>query len=314
MAFFISLEQICIMFILMAIGFLCRKNGMIHEETGKDLTAILVYIVGPCLIINAFERPASASLIKDFGLTFLAGSLNYLFPIAFSSLLLRLPRLKNDPDKQLIAFGAVYNNCGFIGIPLIQALLGSKGTFFAVPILVLNNIFVWSHGIGTFKKRQPLADTLRTILLNPNIIATAIGFILFITGASLKFPAVIDRSVNYVASLNTPLSMIVIGSNLGTISGDFYKDGKAWLICFLRNFLMPACMSVILLLVPLSMTAYLAVVIMAAAPVAGFIVMLSLLANRPVAFPMRCLCLSTLMSVVSVPLIIMLANWLKQLL
>ena len=129
MAFFISLEQICIMFILMAIGFLCRKKGMIHEETGKDLTAILVYIVGPCLIINAFERPASASLIKDFGLTFLAGSLNYLFPIAFSSLFLRLPRLKNDPDKQLIAFGTVYNNCGFIGIPLIQALLGSKGTF-----------------------------------------------------------------------------------------------------------------------------------------------------------------------------------------
>ena len=158
-----------------------------------------------------------------------------------------------------------------------------------------------------------MADTLRTVLFNPNIIATAIGFVLFITGASLKFPAVIDRSVSYVASLNTPLSMIIIGSNLGTISGDFYKDSKAWLICFLRNFLMPACMSVILLLVPLSTTAYLAVVIMAAAPVAGFIVMLSLLANRPVAFPMRCLCLSTLMSVVSVPVIIMLASWLKQL-
>lgn len=94
MAFFISLEQIYIMFILMAIGFLYRKKGMIHEETGKDLTAILVYIVGPCLVINAFERPASASLVKDFSLTFLAGSLNYLFPIAFSSLLLSLPCLK----------------------------------------------------------------------------------------------------------------------------------------------------------------------------------------------------------------------------
>ena len=67
---------------------------MIHEETGKDLTAILVYIVGPCLIINAFERPASASLVKDFGLTFLAGSLNYLFPIAFISILLRMFRSK----------------------------------------------------------------------------------------------------------------------------------------------------------------------------------------------------------------------------
>ena len=311
MTFFISLQQICIMFILMAIGFFCRKKGMIHDATSKALTAILVYIVGPCLIINAFERPATKSLVVDFGMTFLAGSINYLFPILCSLLLLKIPKIQKDPDKELIAFGMVYNNCGFIGIPLIQALLGSKGTFFAVPILVLNNIFIWSHGISSFQEREPISDTIRKVLLNPNIIATVIGFVLFLTGASLRFPAVVGKSISYVASLNTPLSMIVIGSNLGAIKGDFYKDQKAWLICFLRNYLMPTCLAFILLLFPLSNTAYLAVVIMAAAPVAGFIVMLSLLANRPVAFPMRALCLSTLMSVVSVPLIVMLASLLK---
>lgn len=314
MVFLISFQQICIMFILMGIGFFCRKKGMIHEETSKDLTSLLIWIVSPCLIINSFERKVTPSLIKNFWLVIIAGICIYLFPIIFANIFVKHSKFKDDPDKNLIAFGTAYNNCGFIGIPLIQAIMGSQGTFFAVPILAVNNLFMWTHGISAFQKKQPISDTARKIFTNPNIIATIIGFILFITGISTHLFPILKDSISYVAQLNTPLSMIVIGSNLGAIKGDFYKDGKAWLVTFFRNVLMPFCLIFILLLIPMSKTAYLSCIIMASAPVAGFIVMLSLMANRPVAFPMRVLCLSTVSSLVTVPAMIMLANIIKNLL
>lgn len=308
MYFFISLKQIAIMFILMGIGFLCRSVNLMYEQTNKELTKILLYVVSPCIIINSFLQPATITLLKGFFWGLLATAVVFSVSIVLAKLLFSFPRFRQNPQVDAMKFAATYSNGGFMGIPLVQAMMGTAGTFYSVPYLVVYNVFLWSHGVGIFEQghKRLISDQIRTILLNPNIIATMIGFIIFVLNIHLS--EIITQPIKDIVQVNTPLSMIVIGANLGGLSLAMIKERNIWFICLIRNLIFPMIILLILHLLPLSDTAYLAIVIMASCPIAGLIVMLSLMNNQPLEFPSQSLCLSTLLSVVTLPLIIMLAS------
>lgn len=308
MYFFISLKQIAIMFILMGIGFLCRSTNLMHDQTNKELTKILLYVVSPCIIINSFLQPVTMALLKGFFWGIIATTMVFGSSIIVAKLLFALPIFRKNPQVDAMKFAATYSNGGFMGIPLVQAMMGTAGTFYSVPYLVVYNIFLWSHGVSIFQKgeKQLISDQIRTIILNPNIIATVIGFIIFITGFHIS--DIITQPIKDIVNVNTPLSMIVIGANLGGLSVNMIKDKNIWFICFVRNLLFPAMIILLLGLLPLTQTAYMAIVIMASCPIAGLIVMLSLMNNQSLDFPSQSLCLSTLLSVITLPAIIMLAS------
>lgn len=308
MYFFISLKQIAIMFILMGVGFLCRYINLMHDQTNKELTKILLYVVSPCIIINSFLQPVTATLLKGFLFGLIATTVVFSVSIIVAKLIFSLPIFKKNPEVDAMKFAATYSNGGFMGIPLVQAMMGKAGTFFSVPYLVIYNIFLWSHGVGIFEKGKPrvVSDQIRTIVLNPNIIAAFIGFIIFV--ARVPLPDVITIPIKDIVAVNTPLSMIVIGANLGGLSKDMVKDKNVWFICLIRNILFPLMIILALRLIPLSDTAYLAIVIMASCPIAGLIVMLSLMNNQPLEFPSQALCLSTLLSVLTLPMVIVTAS------
>ncbi|WP_330767680.1 AEC family transporter [Ligilactobacillus equi] len=310
MYFLISFQQICIMFILMGIGFTCQRLKVLHEQTIKELTTILINVVSPCLIFNSFHQKMTTNLLQTFWWTILATVISFSVSVFLGKLLFSLPTFKENDRQGIYKFAVTYTNSGFMGIPLIQALISKQGTFFSVPFLVVNNIFLWTHGVSLFQKRKRfmLGETLRTILLNPNIIATIIGLLFFISGLNQALPVMVMKPIEYVATLNTPLSMIVIGANLATIKGKFYDDLEVWGLVFLRNLIFPLILVATLAFLPLSSTAFTAITVMISAPVAGLIVMLSLINNQPVDFASKVLCLSTVCSMISLPLMIMLAN------
>lgn len=310
MYFFISLKQIAIMFILMGIGFLCRYLNLMHDQTNKELTKILLYVVSPCIIINSFLQPVTAALLKGFFWGLIATAIVFSVSIVVAKLIFSFPVFKHSSRVNAMKFAATYSNGGFMGIPLVQAMMGTAGTFYSVPYLVVYNVFLWSHGVGIFEhgKKRVILDQVRTIIFNPNIIATFIGFIIFILHIPLS--EIITQPIKDIVNVNTPLSMIVIGANLGSLSKDMVKDREIWFICLLRNMVFPLIILLTLRLLPLSQTAYLAIVIMASCPIAGLIVMLSLMNNQPLDFPSQSLCLSTLLSVISLPVVIMLASML----
>ena len=195
-----------------------------------------------------------------------------------------------------------------MGVPLVQAILGTKGVFFAVPYLIVYNIFMWMHGIRMFtQKKQSFRESLGQAVINPNIIAAVIGMILFIT--QFKLPDVVSDPMNYIANLNTPLSMIVIGTNLGAINlKEDWHDKLAWSGVFIRNLFFPIVILGILYVLPLPAIAKMTTLIMASCPVAGVVVLFSLLSNFDVKFPTKLMCLSTLVAIITIPLVICLAT------
>lgn len=304
------------MLLLMVIGLVCSRVGFLHQQTITDLTSILLYVVSPCLILNAFQQDYSPERMVLLGKLFVVMGIIFAMNIALAALLFSRKTVP-DPEKRVILkFGSAYTNAGFIGVPLAQAVGGQMGVFCAVPYLVLYNVFLWTHGITLFRQagknagqagtsnRTDHRETLRKILLNPNILAAAAGILLY--AGRIHFPSIIGQTISHVASLNTALSMIVIGSNLAAVDRKtIFTDRNVWIGAIIRNIVFPLLAVGILSIFRLGGTAASTTLIEASCPVAGVAVLFSVLNGYETEFPTKLMCLSTILSVVTVPLMIL---------
>ena len=301
-------NQIVLMFCLMLIGVLVNKMGFMHPQTSNDLTNILLYIVSPCLIISAFEQRYSSARMGQLAMVMGGTIIFYIVEIIITHVL--FGKVSNLNLRRTVQYGSVYSNAGFMGIPLTSSLFGSTGVFFAVAALAGFNLFSWTHGISLFKsknKKMDRLENLRTILLNPNILAIAVGLVMFIS--SFHFPGTIDQVIHYVSSINTPLSMIVIGNSLANIQISRRLLSKPILgAIFLRNILYPILAILIFNLLAINGIAFYTTLLMAACPVAGIVVLFTLQAEGDEGPAVALMSLSTILSLLTIPLIFALSK------
>ena len=268
------------------------------------MTGFVMYVVGSSVIINAFNRPVTPVLLNNFAMTAFAAVVLMGSSILISHFLFKFDRFSKNENLSTYKFASVYSNCGFMGIPLIEALLGADGTFFAIPYLAVFNILLWSHGIGLYEMNENGKIQWNKVVKNPCIISSVLGFVLFLFGVIYKMPNVVTKPVFYLASMNTPLSMIIIGANFVSITEPFHRDKMAWEVSFIRNILFPLIYIAILFIIPMKTDAKIATLAMASAPIAGVSVLFCLMFDKSTDFPSRALCLSTIFSVVTLPVII----------
>lgn len=291
------------MFGLMLIGVLINKCHFMHAQTANDLTNILLYVVSPCLIIGAFEQPFSGSRLHQFLLA-AAGTLIWYVVVTLLARLI-FGHLHDPNLRRITQYGSIYSNAGFMGIPLISALFGSTGVFYAVVALAGFNLFSWTLGVRLF--HAPATHQYRQILLNPNIIAIVVGLLLFVSGWHL--PGTLNHIVTAVGSVNTPLSMIVIGNSLAQIT--FSRQMlNPWLglTLLLRNLVFPLLGAGLLTVLGVSGIAYTTTLIMIACPVAGIVVLFTLQIHGDAAPAIAVMSLSTILSLITIPLVVALGS------
>lgn len=309
MSFGISAGQVAIMFLLMALGWLAYRLKWIGNDAVKGMTKLLLFIVTPAVIVQAFLRPFDPDRLRTIGLVFALDVAVFTITIGLAAVFFARRFVPDDGRRTALRFGTVYSNAGFLGIPLAQALLGDDGVLYVVAFVVTYHVFVWTQGDALFGARRPGAreNRLLEVLLNPNIIATAVGMLLFLL--SLQLPALLEQVVGYVSAMNTPLSMIVIGANLAAIGvRSVFRDRLAWLGTLARNLVVPLVFVGLFALLPLDPVAKMATLIAISAPVGAFLVMFCVLHERDTRFPTRLLTLSTLSAIVTMPTILGLAG------
>lgn len=300
------INQILVMFILMALGFLANKLRLLHEESVSDLTQILLMIIGPALIITALQRPSTSDSLHTLLLVGFGVFLLYVIEIVLAQLF--FGKVKDRDSRRSAIFSSVYNNVGFIGIPLVTALFGLDGVFYAVTSMVVYNIFCWTHGIALFhKEKQPLSDSLRSIILNPNVLAIILGLMLFLTSTSL--PKIVVTSLTYLGNANTPLSMMVIGYTLADIRFSRQLLDKVVVLTVLcRNFLFSVFALFLFNWLSLKGIDYSASLLVAACPAPSMAVLFTLQVKGDTAYAAAEMGLSTALSLVSIPFLFFLAS------
>jgi len=294
--------QVATLFIMMAAGFALVKLGKFTKGTLSQLSFFLLYVVGPCLMIDSFQVASSPELLQDLGVGALVTVGLYTIYILISLVFFR----RQGPDQRdVLRFGVVYGNCGFMGLPLLQSILGPQALIYGALALGIFNVSTWSHGVATMGGRHALS--IRNALINPGILGLAIGLLLFIP--QIELPSPVGNAVSFVAGCNTPVAMLVIGGQMaGANLSQVIRRPILYISAAIKLMLIPAVAAIILLPLRLSPMFYCTSVILAATPTAGITSMFAQRFERDTATAAQSISLSTLLCILTLPVFAVLAK------
>lgn len=293
--------QVAIVFILIAVGFTLKKCRLIDENGSKQLTNILLMIVTPCVLINSYQR----EFIAEYAVKLLAAAgfavLIHIVMIIAATLLCR-PEKTNH--YRINIFSAVYSNCGFMAIPLLTAVLGTDGVFYGAAYLAIFNICYWTHGVLLYSgDRKSLS--LKKAFLNPGVIGTFLSLLLFFL--QIRLPKIVLSPVEYLAGLNTPLAMIVLGAYLADIDlRKTLKKPSIYFVSLLRLIVFPIIAVFLAKLMRLDETVATSVLISAACPTATVTTLFAAKFGLDAGYASEIVSFTTLLSIVTIPLVMFL--------
>ena len=295
----ILLRQIAIMALLMAVGILLSRRGFLSPQGTKDLGAILLRIIIPCVIVKSYITTYSRERLLELALS--AGLALVAFILAMG-----IAYLVYGKRRRIENFASAFCNAGFIGIPLAQAVIGDEGVFYMAASVALLNLFQWTYGVYIMTDRK---DSIRakTIVKNPVVIAIVVGIALFLS--RLPVPGILTSTLGYIAGMNTPVAMILMGTYMAKLPWRKLLDKRAYGCVLLRLVVIPAVVLAVFWALPITnqnvaLAAYLA----AATPVGANICVFAQQYDCDYEFSVVTVCLSTVLSIVTVPLMVSLAQ------
>ncbi len=303
------LDQTIIMLILIMVGVLCFKTHIISRESNKDLSKLVLQVVNPAVIFMSYQTDYKSELVRNLLLTFAlsVGSMAILIAAAYIFI-----RKKEDRETEIERFSAIYSNCGFMGIPLMNALFGMEGVFYLTAYITVFNIIVWTHGIILISGEKDIKKVIK-VFYSPTIISIVLGIICFFL--KLRLPEVPSRAFNFVVQLNTPLAMIVSGVTMAeTDIPELLKNKRVYIVCALRLLLLPAILSVLLSLLPLDEKVRMTVIVAAAAPPAAMCTLQCIRYGRNSVYASELFTAGTVFSVATLPMMVRITEYLTKIL
>lgn len=301
--FIMIAQQVLVLFILIAVGFACGKKGILTDASSKKITDIVLYVVTPCVMISAFQRDFSMELLGSILITALCAAAIIAATIFIAKLVFHD---KNESRKKVLQFSTVFSNCGFMSLPLQKAILGDDGWFYGSIFVAVFNVIVWTYGLVMMSgdKKQL---SIKKLAFNPGIVGVIVALIIFVLG--IKLPYIVSEPIDYLAALNTPLPMLVIGFYLS--QADFKKaftDAGAYLAMLVRLVVVPLLSMAVMWLLGVDKTIIIACVIASAAPTAATTTMFAAKYDRDVELSVSVVASTTLVSIITMPLVVALAE------
>lgn len=226
----------------MLVGGILGKRNIISEQTAVGLDGLIMKLALPALIIVSMDREYSPERLEVSLLLILICMIAHLAAVALVELWGRKTNRK-DPQRGTLQFLTVFGNVAFIGFPVVNAVLGSDGLFYAAMFVIPFNFFLFGYGVFVLKRESKM--DVMTVLKNPGMIAAFLGILIFV--ADLDLPGILKQPVSMAASLAIPLSLLTVGSRIGRIHiKDLFQPIDIWMVAALRMLAFPLTLLLIL--------------------------------------------------------------------
>ncbi len=286
------------LFLLMFLGIIAGKAGIISQNGRKCLSDILIYIISPCNIIESFRQNVTAEFLHQ-ALQILA--ISFGIQIFCSCINCVLYRRYSANQQQVLKYATICSNGNFIGIPIVRGIFGAQGVLFAALTLLPVRIHIWTYGIALFSGRQKKKEIVGKILLHPCIISIFAGFAMMLVHTYPPEP--IWNLITSVGDCITPLAMLLVGSIIA--EGNWRKifNRTAIYYSLLRLILIPLAVFMVLRVLPLDDLVKGVSVVLAGMPAASLTAVFAEKYNSDVELASKCIVASTLFSIVTVPII-----------
>ncbi len=307
MNFSALLNTVVTLFILISVGFGSRKLGLIDDAFSKKLSGLIVNIGQPMLIISSLISLEYTEENLKRGLVALAISLGLHFFVGLLAYLLAKP-FKSADERKISEFSLVFTNCGFMGLPVLESLYGADGLFCGAFYLMGFHLFIWTWGMFILGRgRDDIKLTPRKILLNLGTVPCVIGFLLFLL--PVKLPGFVLQSASYLASLCTPISLIITGALIATAPlRELFGRAKLYIFSAVKLLVIPTVVCLCLRAIGLDSFFVVFGTVMAAMPSASVITMFGELYSIDPGYASRVVGLTSVLSVVTLPIIVSIAR------
>ena len=231
----ITAQQVAELFILMGLGALGAKTGLLRPEGKQTLSNLLVNLVVPAMIINSYRMDFSPEILRNllaaFALSILSSLLGLVITLLFTA-------RSKDSRTPIFRFACIFSNAGYMGLPLISALFGSEGLLYASAYFTIFNLLLWTLGYSIVSGSSDPKKVAGSLLRCPAIYAIVVGLVLYLF--QIPLPTLITQPMELLGDMNTPLSMLITGMLIA--SGDLRRiltDKHIWELTVIRMFFIP---------------------------------------------------------------------------
>ena len=284
-------SQLCLLFMWIATGFVANKAKVLTSEAEGYFSSFLIKIALPASTISAVlgDSGASAGLVAEA--CAVAAAVFVLLPVAAQIIGKFVPLA---PVYKLLM---IYPNLGFMGIPVISSIYGTDSVVYVSMFMIFFNLSLFSYGetimgSGGFSLKK---------IINPGSIASAAALVIFILGIGIPEP--FSRLFESVGNITSPLAMIVIGSSIASVRlGELIRDKRTLVCAAVRVFIVPLILFAVLLPLDIDKTVMGISVLLMSMPVAGNVPMLCMAHGSESSTASGGLCISTLLSLITIPL------------
>lgn len=293
-------NQVIILFVIMLIGYVAKKQGKISKELISGLGVLLLDITLPGMIIASFNQSFSKQKLMGILIVFVCALGIHLLSLILGKFLFRKYA---DSTRTILKFILIFSNCAYMGFPILESIFGKEGVLYGSIYNIAFNIFLWTAGVMMFSDQKELPDFKKAIY-NPGMISVFIGMIIFLF--SIKLPAPIYNSLDMLGKTTTPLSMIIIGSMLA--DADFksiFTEYATYYGSLLRLIILPAIVLFVLKWIGLSGVMLGSLVISAAAPAAATTAVFAERYGGDESLASKIIFISTLLSLITMPGIVL---------
>lgn len=312
MNFSALLSTIATLFVLLIVGYIAGKTGIIDGTASKKLSALILKVSQPILIIYSIVKMQYSAENLKLGLkTILLCFVLHFFMavIAYFACI----KIKNFDERKILEFSMIFGNTGFIGIPIMESLFGDVGAFMAAFNMIVFNTLMWTLGLSIFARgRNDIKLTLKQVFINKGSVPSVIGLAIFVIPAfipSFTLPSFAVSSLSYISSLCTPVSMFIIGALLaGRTAKQIFGSAKMYYLCAFKLIILPLLICVIMKLLGFGEMWILFSVALTCMPAATSVSMLAETYDVAPGFSAQGVGASSLFSIATMPCVIWLAQ------
>ena len=321
-----------IFFVMMVPGIIMKKAKLSTDGFGKALSNLVLYVAQPALILRSYLRTYNSKILLNILYVAIFAAVTHVVFTFVSKMC-----FKKSPDnmRRMLRFATIFANAAFMGMPLIESVLGGEALIYASVYNIVFNLWLWSVGVRICTDNKDIDGdgiddgaairknddvTVLKVLLNPTIVSAAIGLVCFFLsldpGSNYSelpvYSKFIVEVLDGLKSLVAPLSMVVLGLRIADIDfRGFFKQKDLYVFLALRHVILPvivfAVMRLTAIVVDIHIDVITTVLIMASAPAATSATMFAEKYDCDAAYVSKLVVISTILSIVTMPLISLLA-------
>ncbi len=304
----VVVTSVIILFALIFLGFFLGKGHVIQHESIPDLSNLIIKVTMPVTVFLSIVEQQGERNFSAIWQMLLASAVLYAISFLITLLTVRLLRVP-EQERGAWLFSGMISNCGFMGLPLSLAIFGSQGMFYMAIGNIIGNMLIFSVGTIFLTRHYSVTGKigLRDMLFNNINIAVVVGLIFWL--ANIPLPAFASQLLNYLGNITSGLAMLVVGLSLSRLAfKDVFADRKMYFLPVLRLLIVPLVVVLIFRLIPFEINPVVegAIMLTASLPAASAQSMITEQYHTNTAAASRAVFITTLFSVVTVPLMMML--------